>query len=72
VGAAEPPALPLPDKPPIALLPFAKMSGDPEQVYFADGIVEEIIPAKPAQCSEGHLPQRSSLGLQPHAPPLQA
>jgi TolB-like protein/class 3 adenylate cyclase len=45
VGAAEPPALALPDKPSIAVLPFANMSGDPEQEYFADGMVEEIITA---------------------------
>jgi adenylate cyclase len=37
--------LPLPDKPSIAVLPFQNMSGDPEQDYFADGIVEEIITA---------------------------
>src|SRR6202158_1660899 len=37
--------LPLPDKPSIAVLPFANMSGDPEQEYFADGMVEEIITA---------------------------
>ena len=43
IGA--PPALPLPDKPSIAVLPFANMSGDPEQEYFADGMVEEIITA---------------------------
>jgi adenylate cyclase len=35
----------LPDKPLIAVLPFANMSGDPEQEYFADGMVEEIITA---------------------------
>jgi adenylate cyclase len=34
-----------PDKPSIAVLPFQNMSGDPEQEYFADGIVEEIITA---------------------------
>jgi TolB-like protein len=45
VGAAEPSVLPLPDKPSIAVLPFANMSGDPEQEYFADGMVEEIITA---------------------------
>ncbi|WP_409187848.1 adenylate/guanylate cyclase domain-containing protein [Bradyrhizobium sp. RDM4] len=39
------PALSSPDKPSIAVLPFQNMSGDPEQVYFADGIVEEIITA---------------------------
>jgi TolB-like protein/class 3 adenylate cyclase len=40
---APPPALP--DKPSIAVLPFQNMSGDPEQDYFADGMVEEIITA---------------------------
>jgi len=39
------PALALPDKPSIAVLPFANLSGDPEQEYFADGMVEEIITA---------------------------
>jgi adenylate cyclase len=39
------PVLPLPDKPSIAVLPFANMSGDPEQEYFVDGMVEEIITA---------------------------
>jgi TolB-like protein len=39
------PGPPLPDKPSIAVLPFANMSGDPEQEYFADGMVEEIITA---------------------------
>ena len=39
------PPLPPPDKPSIAVLPFQNMSGDPEQEYFADGIVEDIITA---------------------------
>jgi len=45
--------LPLPDKPSIAVLPFQNMSGDPEQDYFADGMVEEIITAlsRVAGCS---------------------
>ena len=37
--------LPLPDRPSIAILPFQNMSGDPEQEYFADGMVEEITTA---------------------------
>ena len=39
------PALPLPDKPSIAVLPFANLSSDPEQEFFADGIVEDITTA---------------------------
>ena len=39
------PALALPDKPSIAVLPFQNMSGDPEQEYFADGMVDDIITA---------------------------
>jgi len=35
--------LPLPDKPSIAVLPFQNMSGDPEQAYFAEGMVDEIV-----------------------------
>jgi adenylate cyclase len=38
-------SLPLPDKPSIAVMPFQNMSGDPEQEYFVDGMVEEIITA---------------------------
>jgi adenylate cyclase len=44
-SSIEPKRLPLPDKPSIAVLPFQNMSGDPEQEYFADGMVEEIITA---------------------------
>ena len=39
------PGLLLPSKPSIAVLPFQNLSGDPEQAYFADGVVEEIITA---------------------------
>lgn len=39
------PTLALPDKPSIAVLPFQNLSGDPEQEYFADGMVEDIITA---------------------------
>ena len=42
---ARAPALSLPDKPSIGVLPFANMSGDPKQEYFVDGMVEEIITA---------------------------
>jgi adenylate cyclase len=47
VGKAAPPSyrpsLPLPDRPSIAVLPFTNLSADPEQDYFADGVVEDII-----------------------------
>src|SRR5688572_5368196 len=45
VTANEHQALPLPDKSSIAVLPFQNMSGDPEQEYFVDGLVEDIITA---------------------------
>ena len=44
-SAPAPMALTLPEKPSIAVLPFQNMSGDPEQEYFADGVVEDIITA---------------------------
>jgi adenylate cyclase len=40
-----PTALPLPDKPSVAVLPFTNMSNDPEQEFFADGIAEDVITA---------------------------
>jgi len=45
IPLAPQPSLALPDKPSIAVLPFQNMSGDAEQEYFADGMVEEIITA---------------------------
>ena len=42
-ATAADPALPLPDKPSIAVLPFQNISGDPEQEYFVDGMVEDIV-----------------------------
>ena len=44
-GVAPQVSLPLPDKPSIAVLPFQNISGDQEQEYFADGMVEDIITA---------------------------
>lgn len=42
-GLPAPPALGLPDKPSVAVLPFSNLSGDPEQDYFTDGMVDDII-----------------------------
>ena len=53
------PALALPDRPSIAVLPFANMSGDPEQSYFADGMAEEIITAL-SRCSRLFVIARNS------------
>jgi hypothetical protein len=51
------PALTLPDKPSVAILPFANLSSDPEQEYFADGIVDDIITAVSFQGAVRHRPQ---------------
>ena len=51
-------ALILPDRPSIAVLPFANMSGDPQQEFFADGMVEDIITLYPVA-----VRSLSSLGI---------
>lgn len=43
LGGGERPALALPDKPSIAVLPFVNLSGDAEQAYFADGVAEDVL-----------------------------
>src|SRR5262249_42876138 len=65
--SATPPALQLPDKPSIAVLPLPKMSGDPEQEYFADGMVEEIITAlsRIAGCSSSRAIRASPTRAKP-------
>ena len=55
-GEGSSPMLPLPDKPSIAVLPFDNMSGDPEQEYFADGMVEEITLHSPASAGSSSSP----------------
>jgi DNA-binding winged helix-turn-helix (wHTH) protein len=47
IPSAQSSALPLPDKPSIAVLPFTNMSGDREQEYFSDGITEDLSPPSP-------------------------
>jgi adenylate cyclase len=60
-------SLPLPDKPSIAVLPFANMSGDPEQEYFADGIAEDVITALSRYPSLFVIARNSSFTYKGHA-----
>jgi hypothetical protein len=53
--APVPSALPLPDKPSIAVLPFANMSGDPDQEYFADGMVDAVNGSQTPKSDSGVL-----------------
>jgi TolB-like protein/class 3 adenylate cyclase len=62
------PAPPLPDKPSIAVLPFANISGDPEQEYFADGMVDEIITALSRIRWLFVIAQNSSFSYKGHSP----
>ena len=62
--------LQLPDQPSIAVLPFQKMSGDPEQEYFADGVVEEIVNGDAYLLFSGFIePSRASIPWQAHGHP---
>jgi DNA-binding winged helix-turn-helix (wHTH) protein len=59
-GIPAPPALTLPDRPSIAVLPFQNMSRDPEQDYFADGMVDEIITGRGSSGSSSSPATRAS------------
>ena len=61
----------LPDKPAIAVLPFANMSGDPEQQYFGDGVVEDIITALSRFSELFVIARNSSFALRERAGDLQ-
>jgi len=63
-------APPLPDKPSIAVLPFENMSGDPEQEYFADGIVEDIITALSRVSSLFVIARNSSFSYKGKSPDI--
>jgi adenylate cyclase len=65
--ASSAPALALPEKPSIAVLPFQNMSADPEQEYFADGLVEDIITALSRYKSLFVIARNSSFTYKGHA-----
>jgi TolB-like protein len=60
-------ALPLPDKPSIALLAFINMSGDPEQEYFSDGVADDIITELSLSRSLFVIARNSSFTYKGHA-----
>jgi adenylate cyclase len=66
------PALELPDKPSIAVLPFTNMSGDPEQEYFSDGITEDIITELARFRSLFVIARHSSFTFRGQSPDLQS
>jgi len=73
IGAASPARKPLalPDKPSVAVLPFANLSGDPEQDYFADGITEDIITALTRFRSLFVIARNSSFRYKGQSPEIQ-
>jgi adenylate cyclase len=64
------PSLMLTDKPSIAVLPFANMSGDPEQEYFVDGIVEDIITALSRMRWFGVISRNSTFAYKGQSPDI--
>jgi TolB-like protein/class 3 adenylate cyclase len=70
VAVPSPVPLPLPDKPSIAVLPFQNMSGDPEQEYFADGIVEDVITALSRNKSLFVIARNSSFSYRGKSPDI--
>jgi adenylate cyclase len=65
------PALSLPEKPSIAVLPFQNMSGDPDQEYFADGLAEDII-TELSLCVCAFVLQCTTFQSYDGSPPLEA
>jgi adenylate cyclase len=66
----QPTALPLPDKPSIAVLPFENMSGDLEQEYFVDGLVEDVITALSRNKSLFVIARNSSFSYKGKSPDI--
>ena len=72
LGTPERPALPLPDKPSLVVLPFQNMSGDPEQEYFVDGLVEDITTALSCIRSLFVIARNSSFAYKGKSPDVRA
>jgi TolB-like protein len=66
VGTVREQQEPMPDRPSIAVLPFANLSGDPKQDYFADGMVEEIITALARRRGLSVIARNSSFAYKGH------
>jgi adenylate cyclase len=67
IALAEKPALALPDKPSLAVLPLTNMSGDPEQEFVSDGIAEDVITALSRYPSLFVIARNSSFTYKGHA-----